>query len=519
MVIVPIHDFSGGMAEDYGNGQPSEFSFSSHFDILSYPHRLQPLRGMTIDTASTGGTNLFVASDGLMYASGWKTSAHTTSALWQRDSGTIGAGGYGSGDGFKEMVQSYGSGSYGTSSTGNLLLEYPDVGDTRTLVYNDTAGLIRVDPADSDAKIVNTLTFATMGQGLVHPTDAILYLPYKLSDGSNLIGRLPNGVGASAVTTAVLTLSKKYRVYCLSSYGNYLAIPATGRNNNYGSVVYLWDRVATTWNETIPWGAGDLQVLNNLNGALIGVSHRSTGVTGTTQDSDGIEIKIYQGGSDPVLIKQINQNTLSTGNISMTINSGVNFVKNNRLYFSLDIIPNDGSTARRGLWSVGKNRNGRWIVTCERTENNTGLSILAAAMQGDFLSVVSNAAGTVYSTTYGTTGPSTYGATSIYESCVNPNMSQIDRAKNKKLISIYVNVAPIVGGTLTVKYKVDDTTQGGNWVACGTYSTTGGTTLDIRKPTTNQFKDGKYYEFQISSTGGVVVNDWGYEYLPLKIKK
>ena len=512
---VPITRFDGGMAEDYRNVGLGEFAYSSHFDILSFPKRLQPLRGMTIDVASSGIGNFLVASNGFTYGLGWKASNNAHSALWQRCSAAIGVGGYASGDLFKEMA----NGSNGNTVQYTTLLEWSESGDSRTLCFGNAAAIIRVDPTDVATAIVNTLTFSTMGQALVHPTDKVMYIPYQATaGGAPLIGTLAPGVAGGAVTTAALTLAIGYRAYCLSHYGNYLAIPCTGKNNSYASVVYLWDRVATTWNETIVWGAGDLRVLNNLDGVLVGVSHRSSGVSGTTQDSDGVEIKMYSGGV-PVLIKEINQNTLGVGNVSMTVNSNVNFIKNGRLYFSIDIIPNDGSTTRKGLWSVGKSKTGRWVVTCERVENNTSLSILAASMQGDFVSVVSNAVGTVYSTTFGTTGPSTYGATSIYESGVNPNMDELDRAKNKKLISWYVNVMPIVGGTLTVKYKVDDTTQGGNWVACGTYSTTAGTTLEIRKPTTGQFKDGKYFEFQISATGGVAINDWGYEYMPLKIKK
>lgn len=529
MRTIPITKFRG-MAEDYRFGDIDEFSFARHFDTLTYPHRLQPLRGMSSDTSVDNGIgNIIVGSDGRMYGVGWQASAHADSALYQRCDGTIGSGGYGAGDTWKALSNGLSSGD--PWPTRPFLVEHKDIGDAKTMLYADQSYIVRVDPSNvaSDDGIALPTGLTTIGQGFVHPKDKILYYPYQSTTGGTSASKIAKITesGGTGATTDVFTVSSNtspnavYRAYGLSNYGNYLAVPltASGGNGQYNSYVGLWDRDTsnTLFTETIPWGGGNLKVLNNLGGILIGVSTRSTGVSGSIQDSDGIEIKVYAGGTDPILIHTISQNTLNTGNVTMSINENVNFVKNNRLYFSIGIAPNDGSIGRYGLWSVGK-VNGRWSVVCERTANNTdsGLGVLAAAIQGDFVSLVYSSVGTTYATTNGITSDITYGATSIYESCVNPGQTEEEKTSDKKLLAFYVNCLHLqTGQSIVMKYKVDDTLIGVNWTTVATISAMGGSGLIMTDAAGVPFTDGTFYEFYLSSTGGAVITDWGYK---IKVK-
>ncbi|GAH30408.1 unnamed protein product, partial [marine sediment metagenome] len=60
----------------------------------------------------------------------------------------------------------------------------------------------------------------------------------------------------------------------ICEFGNYLAIGAAPLSGLGGSVVYLWDRDSslTTLSEIIDFGEGNLRVLEEIDGVLIGIS-------------------------------------------------------------------------------------------------------------------------------------------------------------------------------------------------------------------------------------------------------
>jgi len=282
MKIVAIQDFGNGVADDYTNGGVGEFSITKQFDILSYPKRLQPLRGMTTDTAGTGiGNLLLLSTNGYFYGLGRTTANDTIPGLWTRSSGAwVEVGG--------------GFGSVGIYY--NLFIEMPNApsGKTLLLSYAGTT-LAAVDPS-TGGTTTQALTFTAIGQGFIHPKDKILYVPYKTSTTS-VIGTLADGAAITAFAAAQFAIPKQYTIPCLTNYGNYLAIPAYVASygiNTSSSIVYLWDRDTsnTLASESINWGAGELKVLNNLNGTLIGIS---ANISTVVDDSASVVIRGYDG--------------------------------------------------------------------------------------------------------------------------------------------------------------------------------------------------------------------------------
>lgn len=500
-----VNNFARGMADDRYGAQPAEFGFSKHFDILTHPRRLQPLRGMAAHTISTLIGNIILASNGLMYGVG--DTGSSNGKLWK-------LAGYGVSDDYAALSTNQLSGA---AISYDFLVEWPDAGQTRTIHWASTNLLIASDPAGASGASTQALTFVSIGQGLVHPKDKNLYFPYQATATTPKIGILtPNGSPFGGLSGSPFALPSQYRAYCLSWYQNWLAVPLTTQAGTgiQSSLVGLWNRdtTATTFDETIPWGAGSLQVLNNLQGALIGISTASANFAGTFQDYDAVLIKVWEGGAEPIQIKEIKVPYLAGGTPTAnfpraTINPRVNFVKDNRLYFSINLVPGDGvNPARYGLWSVGKNKvTGEWTVTQERvaTNANTETGVIAAAMAGDFASIVHTAEGTLTKSNNGVQSSGSYNATSVFESGVNPGIDDADKFLKKKIFGLSVNTLPLPSGAQVVlKYRVDSTGADADWTTLRTYTTTGGSQFDIGA---GVLTDGFNHEYRLESTGGAVI--------------
>lgn len=521
MKTVTVNNFAYGIADDIYSANVGEFSIAKHFDVLSYPHRLKPLRGVTTDTINTGIGNIIVASDGLMYGVGLDIPGNPTlGKLWQRS-------GYGASDGWQAIptnTQLSGTVLRGTVASPqdySFLVEYKDALNTKQIFWASTNLLLASDKAGASGISTQALTFTNIGQGFVHPQYKILYVPYD-----NFVGSIgPDVTPFNTHNFTALTLPLQYQIPCLCDYGNYLAVPAfssTGISVS-GSEVFFWDTTSPSWNEQIKWGAGQLRVLNNLNGELVGVSTASVGTAGgnVNQDSNSILIKVYSGGTEAVLVKEIiAQHSASANAPTVTINPNVNFIHRNRLYFSVNINPNDGiSNSYYGLWSIGKNKvNGRWTVNMERiaTNDNSETGVIACAISGDFVSYCHTAFGTLTFTINGQTSSATYGATSVYESVINPNMTLGDKPLNKKLISFLISTVPLTTGQQVVaKYRVDSKSSA-DWITIFTKTSTSPDTklvfYNSPKPASGQFRDGNNYEFRIESTGGAEVTSFTYTY-------
>lgn len=511
MKIAQVVNFKG-MADDRFAPNAGEFAIAKHFDVLTNPKRLQPLRGMALDALNTGIGNIIVATNGQMYAVGTDPVNPTKGQLYVRP-------GYGSGQNYQALATPQLS---GTDVFYDLLVDYRAAGNVRTIIWASKNLLVSSDPLGASSADTTALTFTTIGQGLVHPKDQQLYIPYQTSNGQFIAVVSPDSSPFGTFNAVGLSLPLQYRAYCLSFWTNYLAIPQTTTTGTtqQASVVYLWNRDTSQVepDDVVPWGEGSLQVLNNLSGTLVGVSSSSANYVGSFQDFDSILIKIWNGGPDPTQVGEIKANHLNaSGHPTCTINPRVNFVYKNRLYFSVTIDPGDGiQPIRTGIFSVGKNKiDGAWSVTLERMATNDGseTGVIAAAISGDFVSAVHTVEGTVTLSTNGQTSSTTYLATSIYESGVNPEMNEEDRFFDKTLRGIRVNHLPLQAGEqIVLKYRMDSIGQDSDWVTVYTQTTAGKVKFHTSKPTSGQFSSGRNVEWRIESTGGAVVTGYAYYY-------
>lgn len=513
-----IIDFGGGKVNDIRENVQGGFSIAKHFDILTYPKKLKPLRGMTTESTTNSKIgNIIVSSNSRMYGVGTDPNNPNNGKLWVRsDNNTTASGSsYGASSTWRSLTTDQLSGAVLRSGDEQFLVEYVDAGNVRTMFWASTNLLIASDPLGASAASTQALTFSTISQGFVHPKDKILYFGYQTSSATYIGLINANATPFATVNFTALQLPSQYRVYSITNWGNYLAIACTSTFSSAGlntSVVFLWDRDTsnTTVNEVINWGAGSLKVLNNLNGTLIGVNTLSAASTGSVQDYDSVQIKGWSGGDSATLIDEVSaNNAVAAGVPSCTINPNVNFIYQNRLYYSVNITINNSTTGLYGLWVVGKNKQGQYVTNIERMATNGGTEtgVLAAAISGDFVAMAHTAIGTLTASTNGQTSSSTFAASSVYESLIEDlKDEELGNGITKKLIGVTVMFEPIpTGGSVVLKYKRDAETS---WTTIFTYTTANGMRHDAINIESTGANLGTYKEvqFQITATGGATPN-------------
>ena len=481
-VEISISDFNGGISDDARKSSINEFQLTKHFDIFSAPKRLIPYRSLEADTeTSVSATDLkqyfirdflYPTGSGKLYGLG-QTGAGLTKIL-------------------QKAVAESGLWTTPATSEGNgavqngCFVEYKDYawgfqGTTQVFRW----GLLSGTPAVTDSQgTVGTIT--SVAQGLIAKDDN-LYLPYN-----NKLARVN---ASSTVTDAVLTLPTQFKITSICNFGNYLAIACAPISTFAGnSKVFLWNLTSSDVQEAIDWGEGELRILENIEGFLVGVTDRYlNNATGAGRGS--MIVSVYSGGS-PQVFKEIFTQALvgKTMPISKT-------VKNNRIFWAAKIMTNQAGTEyNEGIWSFGrKNTNFLHTLTLDIIDENINTSgIQAFGAAANFFFLAHSNDGSVDKTN----DASVYTFTSVYESQI---FDFGDTTSDKRLDSLKVFFRKLAAGeTGTAKYRVDGATA---WTTIGTASTAGDlsrTFLSIES-TDTPFSSGKEYELRLESTGGLEI--------------
>jgi hypothetical protein len=297
------------------------------------------------------------------------------------------------------------------------------------------------------------------------------------------------------VQDAVLTLPSNFKITSIANYGNYLAIACAPISTYNGqSKVFLWNLISTDVQEAIDWGEGELRVLENIEGMLVGVTDRYlNNATGAGRGS--MILQVYSGGS-PQVLKEVYTQALSGKTIPLS-----KAVKNNRLFFAAKIMTNSAGTEyNEGIWSFGrKNVNYPFSLTLDIIDENIDTDgIQAFGTAASYFFITHSNDGSIDKTN----DAATYAFTSVYESQI---FNFGDSSVEKQLLGFSLTTAPIpTGGSVTVKMKVDDDTS---WTTVGTLSTVGEVSRDFMaiEATGADFAVGKEYQFRIESTVGAEV--------------
>jgi hypothetical protein len=374
------------------------------------------------------------------------------------------------------------------------------------LIYGARAGshIWEYDPTGGTAwaDTARALTYTNMANGIVHSEDDILYIGYDNFIASNNNGSWNN---------TALTLPTELVVKNLTEYGNYLVIACDNKVTTGKSQVFLWDKDSTLVevNEIISWGDEDLRVLEEIEGELVGIS-----IAGGSSEwlNDRIIFRRYVAGLGAVKFLELPLDNTGTSEL-LTSKQKLN----GRLYFQMQGKINGSQID--GVWSIGRSpRTREWALLNEVSANND-TAIAGGDPQYNF-QVVGDYTFQSFSTSTTdtmtkTTDGSTYSATSIWESLINPSMESSDLFKEKELVSVTVHYeAQPANGQVVLKYRTD---RASSYTTVFT-DTTNSSTFTERTADTNgtDFTNGREFEFRIESTGGTVITGFTYEYRNLK---
>lgn len=449
-IPIYVNQFTGGISDSPRKNAPTEFQISKHFDIWSDPKRLTPYRSLEADTeTAVSATDLkqyyvrdfFYASAsaklyGLGQTAGGLTKilqkADATTGLWTKPSSSEGNGAVQNGCFFE--YKDYAWGFQGT----NQIFKW---------------GLLSGTPSITNSVATVASTITSVANGII-AADGNAYMAYN-----NVVVRI--ATDTTTITDSAKTVPTNYKITSLCNYGSYMAIGCSPKDSYNGqSKVFIWNLSSDLFVETVDWGEGDLRVLDNVEGVLVGITDRYlNNATGAGKGS--MVVQVYQGGAARV-VKEIFTQALTGKTIPTT-----KFVKNNRLFWAAKIMTNSAGTEyHEGVWSFGrKSGDYNFALTIDHIDENVSTSgIQGIGNAANYVFIAHSADGSVDKTN----DAATYAFTSVYESQI---FDMGDVTLNKQLNSFTLYTAPLpASSSMTVKYKKDSDTS---WTTIGTLSTTG----------------------------------------------
>lgn len=447
---IKVNRFDGGIADDPRKQTQNEFQITQHFDIFSQPNKLIPYRSLEADTeTSVSSTDLkqyqvkdfvYASASAKLYGLG-QTGAGLTKIVQKADATT--------------GVWTLPASSEGNGAVKNdCFFEYKDYlwgfqGTNQIFKW----GLLSGTPSITNSADTVASTIVSVADGII-AADGNAYMAYN-----NVIVRI--APDTTTITDSAKTVPDTYRITSLANYGSYMAIGCSPKSSFNGqSKVFIWNLSSDLFVETVDWGEGDLRVLDNVEGVLVGITDRYlNNATGAGKGS--MVIQVYQGGASRV-VKEIFTQALTGKTIPLS-----KFVKNNRLFWAAKIMTNSAGTEyQEGIWSFGrKSGDYNFAVTLDHIDQNVNTSgIQAIGNAANYIFITHSNDGSVDKTN----DSATYAFTSIYESQI---FDFGDVTVNKKLDSFTLYTAPLpASSSMTVKYKKDADTS---WTTIGTLSTTG----------------------------------------------
>lgn len=503
---VVINRFDGGIAEDLRTTQTNQCEESLNFDIATKPHSLIPYSDPVAETSSGTLTDYTItdvvgllpnATNGpwQLFGLGRASSGSQTASIFKKASTT-------------DITSAWGSPLVSvTGSTGTIEVQPGTLTQYHGFLYF-MSGSGTLQKFTSPTTITNIGTTASIDVGeprkmFVHPYDDSLYMY-----GSNKVFKY-DGV-TYTTPTELHNLGNDMEVSALCGFGSQLAI---GVNRIYGAVtypkrgvqafVYLSNKDITTPQEkpqsVLPWGSESLMVLDDIAGAIIGISYTSNAAAYTTAVNKKIIVKASTGGT-PVVLKEL---TTTSVNPIKVFKDKIN----DRLYFGFD-----GDT---NIWVVGKNKLGNFYVVKDRYLRPTGTAVTTLDgfnMVGDIAFVADTHGGTAgYLTRQGTS--TDYALTSSYTTTINPGMGGENNMFKKKIVKVRVSyTVNTTGGTVGVSLRKDRESSYTS-VISQTETTTGSHQFFAEAYADGtRFDEGYEFQFKLTSTGNVTIESLEYEY-------
>lgn len=487
-----IDNFDGGIEDDPRIQSTNGYACSSHFDV-SQPHRLIPLKDMEAEADIIGAaihnydiTDFLYhkySSGSNLFALGINYNTNSNPAIFEKaDSGA-------------PVTSAFTLSTNSASATGtavaNSFFEYQQ----NLYFIRNSNVLVKYARASTTL----TATFATFssstaptGKPFHHKKSDIVYFPF-----GNVLSQM-----SGAAVTDPLTLPNTESITALAEWGTYLAIatsPAGGATTS--CKLYIYDMVSADVADVVTLGEGVVKWMENINGTImIGISSMNGALNAATE-IDNIKIYSYMGGQNVTLVK----NLITKRGV---IHELYQFAsrKNEILYFATKTL-NINGTSRTQIWTLHKNRFGKWIVEGNALpKNDTTVSLIRGfAVIGDYLWISFDETNTheVRRTNDAGSGLATaFTASSLYESQI---FNVGDSSTTKKLLGVTVMTEPLpTAGQTVLQYRKDEETS---WTDIFTHTTDNSIShsainIESTGATLPEFKE---IQFRIKSTGGAVI--------------
>lgn len=497
LVETIIDRFDGGISNDPRDPRENVCQMVGNFDINTNPRKMTPYISSESgdSSASTSKKRNFTialrtGTTHSLYALGVQ-SANTRAEILYKNLTISGAT-----DDLNDFTWANTGNhqsSTGTSTAFDLFVYYRKTG--RIYGARDGTHIWSYDPSGSVAfnDTEFALTYTNIAQGLVHSLDDILYIPYD-----NKIARNDNG----SWTDAALTLPVFYRITAIAEFGRFLAIAAKNIAGVGNSRVLLWDRQSTTnfLYESIDFGEGQLELIEELDGLLIGISTKIA-PSGTNLALNNNRI-IFRSYSPAGITKILEIN--SGANAPSLALIGGRQKRDNRIHFLLSITIN--GAVRGGVWSFGRGLSGNFNLVQERTYSNdlgaSGIDLYNFIYAGDFL-FISYVSGGAFAMSKTNDDTSDYSAKSIWES---RKFNTGGSSFKKDLKGISIMHEPLDSdGQIVVQYKKDEETSYTTILTNSTDNSISKSAINIESSGAALPKDYKEISFRIESTGGAEI--------------
>lgn len=520
-----VNRFDGGMVTDPRDPRESTCRVVTNFDIFSNPFKMTPYRDSESgdDAPTTRKIKNFAIGNvgsATYQLFGLGVDSSSNIRIYTKKLSTVES--VGTAD-FKDDDWDLPSKSTGNKTDTDVEdFDFFTFYEKESLIFGVHAGthIYEFDPTGVADFLheAQALTYTNTTEGLVHSKDDILYVgTYNSAGGAGEKSKIAKKDGSSSWNLDALKLPDHLKPTSIAEFGNYLAIglaPASGFGD---SVVYLWDRNSslTDVSESINWGEGELQVLEEIGGTLVGVTR--SGRVGNAADSlrfnNRIIFKAYDSTYGAVQFEEFLSPT--TGDLELPL---AKQKIDNRLYFMAVAFIN--GVTRWGVWSVRRKTDGRFAIAHERTPENDIAYVSGNAELFNFF-VVSDYMFISYKTSTAvamskTNNEKIHNHLAIYES---KRFDAGEPSLDKTLIGFSIFTEPLASGTTTanvdVFFKIDAQTSFTKFM---THSTAGATSKSAK----NIESSGvilpvyKEIEFKIeaknTSTGEDVPEITGYEF-------
>jgi len=472
-IAVPV----GGMTSNKRLPDLRYAALVKGFDIYSKPYQAIPHRakgsGNSIDIRQI--VKFCYASSTLFGLGIGSSGSGTFATFWYKTALT------------DDLWTNIGSDATNDPTATTLFVEYKDYlygAANGTRIWK--VGPVTTPGATSFTTTERALTYTSITQGVVHPKDDRLYVGYTTSSGSFIAMN-----HAGSWTNIALTLPTNLIPTSVCAYGNFLSIACRPKYSGGKSRVFLWDRDSslTTLTETIEWGEGDLILIEEVDGYLIGISKSNT-----NSFFAKLTFRSYISNA-PQIFRELISST-STAPELLDIQKA-----ENKLYFMASITL-DG-TLYQGVWALTRNGNG-FVLAFDHPPQTSALNsgvLKGFILIGDYCFEAFVSGGS-YKVTK-TDNTATY-STSTIETLVQGGHPFPDPSHTKKLLGVTLYFEPLPSGaSVVLSYKKDEDTSWTQIFSHSTLNSLSHSAVNIES-TGVTLPEYREIQFQIQSVGGAV---------------